>query len=86
MQVLNLRREFELLRIKETESLKEYSSGLLATVNKIRLIGKELPDKRVAEKVLVNLPERFEAKISSLKDLRDLTRITLTELINSFQA
>jgi len=33
----------------------------------------------------VSLPERFEAKISSLEDSRDLTMISLTELMNSLQ-
>jgi len=31
----------------------------------------------------VSLPERFEVKISSLEDSRDLTMISLTELMNS---
>ena len=69
--------------MKETENIKEYSNRLLAIVNKIRLIGEELPDRRIMEKVLVSLPERFEAKISSLEESRDVTQITLTELVNS---
>jgi len=35
IQVLNLRREFEILRMKETETIKEYFDRLLAVVNKI---------------------------------------------------
>jgi len=35
MQVLNLRREFEMLRMKEVETIKEYFDRLLAVVNKI---------------------------------------------------
>jgi len=54
-------------------------------VNKIRLLREDLPDKRIVEKVLASLPERFEAKISSLQDSRDLTKISLTELMNSLQ-
>ncbi|XP_027093714.1 uncharacterized protein [Coffea arabica] len=86
MQVLNLRREFELLRMKDKENIKEYSDRLLNVVNKIRLIEEQLPDSRVVEKVLVSLPERFEAKISSLEDSRDLSRMTLPELINALKA
>ncbi|XP_071926089.1 uncharacterized protein [Coffea arabica] len=86
MQVLNLRREFELLRMKDTENIKEYSDRLLNVVNKIRLIGEQLPDSRVVEKVLVCLPERFEAKISSLEDSRDQSQMTLPELINALEA
>lgn len=73
MQVLDLRREFELLRMKDTENIKEYCDRLLNVVNKIRLIGEQLPDSRVVEKILVSLPERFQAKISSLEDSRDLS-------------
>jgi len=54
-------------------------------VNKIRLLREDLPDRRIVEKVLVSLPERFEAKISSFEDSRDLTMISLTELMNSMQ-
>nr|XP_027121144.1 uncharacterized protein LOC113738144 [Coffea arabica] len=43
-------------------------------------------DSRVVEKVLVSLPERFEVKISSLEDSRDLSRMTLPELINALEA
>jgi len=84
MQVLNLRREFEMMRMKEAETIKEYFDRLLAVVNKIRLLREYLPDRRIVEKVLVSLPERFEAKIS-LEDSRDLTMISLTELMNFLQ-
>ena len=39
----------------------------------------------MVEKVLVSLPERFEGNITSLKDSRDLTHISLTKLMNSLQ-
>jgi len=71
MQVLNLRREFEMLRMKEAETIKKYFDRLLAVVNKIRLLREDLSDRRIIEKVLVSLLERFEAKISSLEDSRD---------------
>jgi len=85
MQVLNLRREFEMLRMKETETIKEYLDRLLIVVNKICLLREVLLDRIIIKKVLVSLPERFEAKISSLEDSRDLTKISLTELMNSLQ-
>jgi len=55
MQVLNLRREFEMLRMKEAETIKKYFDRLLAVVNKIRLLREDLPDRRIVEKVLVSL-------------------------------
>nr|GMD28106.1 probable LRR receptor-like serine/threonine-protein kinase At3g47570 [Ipomoea batatas] len=52
MQVLNLKREFEMQKMKETESLKDYTERLKKVVNKIRLLREELPDDRVVEKIL----------------------------------
>lgn len=75
----------EALKMKKAESVKDYSDSLMKVVNKIRLLGDDLPDKRV-EKVLINLPEKLETKISSLEDSRDLSTITLSKLINVLQA
>ena len=52
MQVLNLRREFELLRMKETETVKEYADRLMKVVSQVRLLGEELSERRIVEKVL----------------------------------
>ena len=49
-------------------------------------MGEDLPDKRVVEKILVTLPERFESKISSLEESKDLSKISLAELLNALQA
>ena len=83
--MLNLRREFDVLKLKEIEIVKNYADRLMKLVNQIRLLGEELPDSRVVEKVLVSLPKRFAIKISSLEDSRDLSQITLSELVNSLQ-
>jgi len=56
--------------MKESKTIKEYFDRLFVVVNKIIMSCEDLPDKRIVEKVLVSLPERYEAKISSLEDLR----------------
>lgn len=55
-------------------------------VNEIRLLGEDFLDSRVVEKVLVTLPERFEYKISSLEESKDLSKISLAKLMNALQA
>jgi len=72
MQVLNLIREFELQRMKESESVKEYSDRLLSIANKVRLLGSVLKDSRIVETLLVTVPERFEATITTLENTKDL--------------
>ncbi|XP_031281496.1 uncharacterized protein LOC116140004 [Pistacia vera] len=83
MQVMYLRREFEMLRMQELDKVKEYVDRLKSVVNKIRLLGVEMSDKMIVDKVLVSLPERLESKISSLEDSKDLSQISLTELVHA---
>ncbi|XP_052197215.1 uncharacterized protein LOC127804394 [Diospyros lotus] len=77
MQLLNLRREFETLKMKDSESVKEYMNRVVKVVNQIKMLGDEFPESRIVEKVLVILPERFESKISSLEDSKDLSKLSL---------
>ena len=86
MQVLNFIREFEMQRMKESETIKEYSNRLLGIVNNVRLLGTEFLDARIVQKIIVTKPEKFEAIIASLDNLRDLSSITLAELLNALQA
>lgn len=86
MQVLNLVREFEMQKMKELETIKEYADKLLSIVNKVRFLGSEFSDSRIVQKTLVTVSERFEATTSSLDNTKDLSRITLAELLNALQA
>ena len=53
MKVLNLIRDFELEKMKESDSVKEYSNRLLNIANKVRLLRSVLNDSRIVEKLLV---------------------------------
>ncbi|XP_015168340.1 uncharacterized protein [Solanum tuberosum] len=64
VKLLTLKREFEMLRMKEGDTVKEYSAKLMEIVNKVRLFGETFPDSRVVEKMMISLPARFESKIS----------------------
>ncbi|XP_015896297.2 uncharacterized protein LOC107430027 [Ziziphus jujuba] len=77
MQVLNLIREFEMLKMKETETIKDYFD---------KLLGKDFSDERIVQKILMTLPEKYESKISSLEESKDLSSISLAELVNALQA
>ena len=72
--------------MKESETIREYSDRLLSIVNKVRLLGTEFPDTRIVQKILVTIPERFESTISSLENSKDLSNITLAELLYALQA
>jgi len=55
MKVLNLIKEFEVLKIKESETIKEYSDQLLKIANQVRLLGTKLSDSRIVQKLLVTI-------------------------------
>ncbi|XP_022945777.1 uncharacterized protein LOC111449922 [Cucurbita moschata] len=80
MKALNLIRDFELQKMEESESVKEYSDRLLSIANKVRLLGSILNDSRIVGKLLVTIPEKFEATITTLENTKDLSKISLTEL------
>nr|KYP39847.1 hypothetical protein KK1_038839 [Cajanus cajan] len=84
IQVLNLMREFEIQRMKEIETIKQYSDKLLVIANKVLLLTQFL-DSRIVEKNLVTIPERYEASIAALENTKDLSKITLTEVLHALQ-
>ncbi|XP_074351735.1 uncharacterized protein LOC141690878 [Apium graveolens] len=86
MQILKLNKEFEIMRMKSNEGVKEYGSRLMSIVNQIKLLGGDFSSQRVVDKLLVTLPERYETKIYSLEDTKDLSKLTVSELINSLHA
>jgi len=57
--VLNLKREFESLLVQKDETIGKYANRISLIVNNIRLFGDDFSDKRIVEKVLVTLSERF---------------------------
>ncbi|XP_017628768.1 uncharacterized protein LOC108471702 [Gossypium arboreum] len=59
-QLINLRKDFENLKMKESETIKQYSDRIMATVNSIRLLGEDFSESRVVEKVITTFPEKFE--------------------------
>ncbi|KAA3477322.1 pleiotropic drug resistance protein 3-like [Gossypium australe] len=62
--------------MKETETIKQYSNGIMAVVNNIRLLRDQFSDSRIVENVITILLDRYGSKISSLEDLRDLSTIS----------
>ena len=82
IQILNLIRKFELKKMKDYETMKEYFDRLIEIVNKVRLLGYEFPDLILVQKIIVIVPKWFEATISSLENTKDLLKVSLVELMH----
>ena len=72
--------------MKESETIKDHSDRLLSIVNKVRLLGTDFSDSRIVQKNFITVPEKFETIISSLENSKDVSSITLVELLNALQA
>ncbi|XP_038689952.1 uncharacterized protein LOC119988827 [Tripterygium wilfordii] len=85
-RLLTLKREFEMLKMKESDSVKSYSTKLIELVNQMRLYGEEVQDHKVLEKIMINLPERFKSKVFAIEESCDLKKLTISELCSKLQA
>ena len=56
VRILALKKEFELMKMKDVESVKDYSGRLMNVMNQIGLLGKVIEDQKVVEKMMVSLP------------------------------
>ncbi|XP_021301096.1 uncharacterized protein LOC110429402 [Herrania umbratica] len=86
MQIMNLTREFEILRMKDSKKVKDYINKLMRVVNHIRLLGEDLSERRAIQKAIVSLPERFESTITSLERSKELSKLSLSNVAYAFQA
>jgi len=51
----------------------------------VRLLGNDFSDEKIVQKNLVSVLEKYESKISSLEETKDLSSISLIELVNTLQ-
>ena len=57
MKILNLDKEFELQKMKDLETVREYSNKLLSIANKVRLLGSKFPNSRLVQTTLITILE-----------------------------
>lgn len=81
--MLNLIHDFETWRTKKKETIKENADRLFHMANQVRLLGSSLLDSRIGEKILVTLPKRFEATITTFENINNLFEIRLTGLLSA---
>ena len=82
-QRLNM--SFEEIKMEEDDSFDEFYAKLKDIVNSAFNLGETIPKPKIVRKVLRYLPERFHAKIAAIKELKDIDKIPLTELVGNLQ-
>ena len=76
---------FEEIKMKEDESFNEFYAKLKDIVNLALNLGKTIPEPKIVRKILRYFPKRFHAKITTIKESKDVNKIPLTELVGNLQ-
>ncbi|XP_073152289.1 uncharacterized protein [Henckelia pumila] len=82
-QLQALRKEFEILQMKQAEPVDEYFSRVLTTVNKMRIHGEKFEDVAVVEKILRSMSPNFSYVVCSIEESKDLDELSIDELQSS---
>ena len=77
---------FEKIKMKEDKSLDEFYVKLKDIVNFAFNFGETISKPKVIRKVLGSLSKRFHAKITVIKESKDIDKISLTELVGNLQS
>jgi hypothetical protein len=83
VKLQTLRREFETLKMKEEENIDQFMTRVMGVVNQLRIHGEKIEDQKIVEKVLRSLPKKFEMVVISIEESKDLSKLTVKELMGS---
>lgn len=77
----SLRRSFENLQMNESESIYQFMNKVMNIVNQIRANGEYLIEQKIIEKIMRSLPSKFDAIVVAIEESKDLTQLSVDELI-----
>ncbi|KAJ0532224.1 putative RNA-directed DNA polymerase [Helianthus annuus] len=75
-----LRRDFEILEMKTSETISEYFARVVTIANQMRSNGEVMPDVKIVEKILRTLTEKYIFVVVSIEESRDVEKMTIDEL------
>ena len=83
MKFQRLTNSFEEIKMEDDETFDEFYAKLKEIVNSAFNLGESIAESKIVRKIFRSLPKRFHAKITAIKEVKDIDQISLTELIGS---
>jgi len=68
-----LRRDFETLSMKDSDSVDSFYTHVIGMINHIKSHRETIEDRKVVEKVLMSLPHKFDTLVVTLEEIKDLS-------------
>ncbi|XP_047331160.1 uncharacterized protein LOC124934686 [Impatiens glandulifera] len=86
LKLQTLWKDFDNLKMEDREKVQDFSSRVSTIVNQIKSSEDEIKDKKVVEKVLRSLPQKFDHVAAAIEESKDLSKMTIYELTGSLLA
>ncbi|KAL0309926.1 UNVERIFIED_CONTAM: hypothetical protein Sradi_5934900 [Sesamum radiatum] len=86
IKLQTLRRDFENMKMKDSETIDEYYTKVRELVNQLKAYGEDIPEKRVVEKLLISVTEKYDPIVTTIEETKDIITLTVTELVGSLEA
>ncbi|XP_026459174.1 uncharacterized protein LOC113359813 [Papaver somniferum] len=80
LKLHSYRRYFENLEMNDNECLNEFSSRVVEVVNNMLMCGEKMEERRICEKLLICLAEKFEPIVTVLEETKDFSTLKSQEL------
>eukprot|EP00253_Pinus_taeda_P008146 PITA_08146 len=74
------RRQFESLKMEDEEDISSYFLRVAKVVNSLKGLDEKIEESTIVQKVLRSLPDRFDSKISTIEEEKDLDTLKMDEL------
>lgn len=65
------------MKMKESDSLKEYSTRFTEVINQMKSYGTEIADKKVMEKLLITLLKKFSPIVIVTEEMKDILKLSI---------
>ena len=72
--------------MKESETIKDYYSRIKEIVSQMRAYGENILDKKIVEKILISIPQKYDAIATAIEQTKDLATLSVTQLMGSLEA
>ncbi|KAI4319993.1 hypothetical protein MLD38_033522 [Melastoma candidum] len=78
--------QYEAFKMKKDESINQMFDRLTEITNVMESLGKPISNSELVRKILRSLPKTWEAKKTAIEEAKDLTSLSLQQLLGSLVA